>query len=407
MRILLTEEALQTQEGHFLNYLSGIARGLRQAGDTVDLLAHESASPEVIADTSAIPWFRRNCRNDPRSRGLSGFLPHNYSTYQDLVRWLEEHSSCDWLLNLATRRQQLVAFTALAYNKKMMPQGRILLLFVLGFGVYGGRGAAPIFRKDPSTLICRFLFWSLRPAVRSGRVVLAAETLEMKNELELFCGLPIEYLPHPVNWSDAVDIVDGLDRRTKVLGPANRDRFVVTCPGFARCEKGSDLLLDAINELDRQGFVEPYFFLLQWLGPFTNSDGKTYAPDEELERRGVARFISDPLNSEQYRDVLEASDAVILPYRADSYHNRVSRVAIEAAALGVPLIYTKGTWIEEVARVAEVGIPIKDETKESIVEALTTARQRKSELRARARSAATSVREFYSIAQLRERMLHL
>jgi glycosyltransferase involved in cell wall biosynthesis len=404
MKILLTEEALQTQEGHFLNYLTGITRGLREAGDTVDLLAHCSASPEVSAETEAIPWFRRNCRTDPRSQGLGGFVTHNYSTYRDLAYWLRKHPGYDWLLNLATRRQQLMAFTALAYNKQVMPGGRLLLLFVLGFGLYSGAGSAALFRKDPSTLICRLLLWCLGPAVKSGRVVLAAETREMQRELGLFCGLPIQYLPHPIDWADEAEVLSHGATQRELSG---RDRFVVTCPGFARFEKGSDLLLEAIRELERRKISGDYFFIMQWLKPFASDDGKMHAPDVGMESRGGGKFIGEPMDSKGYRSMLERSDAVILPYRAESYHNRVSRVAIEAAALGIPLIYTKGTWIEEVAQIAEVGIPIESESMEAIIDALNTARSRCNELSAKAKMAAEKIQEFYSTRQFRMRLSEL
>ncbi len=404
MKILLTEEALQTQEGHFLNYLTGITRGLRDAGDTVDLLAHCTASPEVSAETEAIPWFRRNCRTDPRSQGLGGFLAHNYSTYRDLACWLRKHPGYNWLLNLATRRQQLLAFTALAYNKKIMPQGRLLLLFVLGFGVYRGSGSSASFSKDPSTLICRLLLRCLGPAVRSGRVVLAAETREMQKELGLFCGLPIQYLPHPIDWADETEVLSHGATQRELSG---RDRFVVTCPGFARFEKGSDLLLEAIRELERRKIADDYFFIMQWLKPFATEDGKMHAPDAGLESRGRVKFIGEPVNDKEYRSILEGSDAVILPYRMESYHNRVSRVAIEAAALGIPLIYTKGTWIGEVAQIAEVGIPIESESMEAIIDALNTARRRCNELSPKAKTTAEKVREFYSTRQFRMRLAEL
>ena len=51
------------------------------------------------------------------------------------------------------------------------------------------------------------------------------------------------------------------------------------------------------------------------------------------------------------------TDFVILPYRKSSYYNR-PRVAIEAGARGIPLIYTDGTWTEEVAALVECGVTI-------------------------------------------------
>jgi glycosyltransferase involved in cell wall biosynthesis len=226
----------------------------------------------------------------------------------------------------------------------------------------------------------------------------------MQKELGLFCGLPIQYLPHPIDWADETEVLSHGATQGEL---SVRDRFVVTCPGFARFEKGSDLLIEAIRELERRKIAGDYFFIMQWLRPFATDDGKMHAPDAGLESRGGVRFMSEPMDDKEYRSMLEGSSAVILPYRTESYHNRVSRVAIEAAALGIPLIYTKGTWIEEVAQIAEVGIPIEDESKEAIIDALNTARRQRNELSAKAKMAAEKVRAFYSTRQFRMRLAEL
>ena len=80
------------------------------------------------------------------------------------------------------------------------------------------------------------MFWrsfasDCSPAVKSKTVILAAETESMKKELEEFTKLPVTLFPHPIEAKD-------LSPNTKV----SPDPITISCPGFARHEKGSDIL---------------------------------------------------------------------------------------------------------------------------------------------------------------------
>ena len=78
MRILIVEEALEKGSGHWPNYIGGLAAGMRQHGDTVDILGHQNATETLRDELGVIPYLSKNCWLDSASQGLVGGLRHNF-----------------------------------------------------------------------------------------------------------------------------------------------------------------------------------------------------------------------------------------------------------------------------------------------------------------------------------------
>ena len=72
-------------------------------------------------------------------------------------------------------------------------------------------------------------------------------------------------------------------------------------------------------------------------------------------------FLTQDLTSEEYDNYLTQSNCIILPYRRQAYYTRLSGIAIEAAMLGIPLIYTRDTWLEDAVTQYGAGIGIQNE----------------------------------------------
>lgn len=397
MRVLITEEALQTGKGHWPVYIGGIAGGLRAAGDEVEILGHRDASGPLRAEPGVTPWFRRNCWLDPRSQGALGGIRHNLSFRADMCRWLKLHQPYDWICALTMRLQHLLAFALLARSGAVAPGTRFLLLFVQGFGSYAGPGHPTVFPKSASNLLARWCFRLLAPAVRSGRVVLAAETDGMQDELQRFTGLPVALFPHPVEGLSGAAPHAPLD--------IARTPLTITCPGFARHEKGNDLLQDAIKSILAGPDGNRFRFIMQWPEPFALPDGRMLGPDPQLLADPRVEFLNEPLDAAAYESLLARSDLVILPYRRESYHHRVSRVAIEASSRGIPLVYTSGTWSARIAELAGCGEEIPDETADAVVLALKSAADAFEALRTHAAAGAARVASFHSASRFRARLL--
>ena len=226
---------------------------------------------------------------------------------------------------------------------------------------------------------------------------------------------------------------------------ASAKPVLVVAPGLARYEKGSDIFQEAIklilsNEVasgerrvtsaqnqSAAGLSEPVTnyslpvtaalptsvpraslfvtavgrsvkFVMQWPEDFDLPDGRRCPPDPDLLKDERVQFSKDLLTGESYWDFLQQADVIVLPYRSESYRARVSRVAIEAAMLGKPMVYTKGTWISEVVAMGGAGVAIAEETPQSLAEAIQMAIGDLDMLQSEAERGVARVREFYSVS---------
>jgi glycosyltransferase involved in cell wall biosynthesis len=394
MHLLIVEEALQRQAGHWPVYLGDIARGLRSMGDSVDALAHCQADPALLRELQAVPWLSRSCWSDPRAQGQLGGLRHSLRFSRELRRWLRQQPKpYDWICSLTMRLPHLLAYTFLARAGQIPASSRCLLLFVQGFGVYAGPDQPVDFPASASNRLARWCFRRLRRHVANGRIVLAAETEVMRQELMLFSGLPVLLFPHPVQ-------VQPLQASAQQARP-----ITITCPGFARYEKGNDLLLEACRLLWAEPGFESVHVVCQWPEPFALPDGRMLTPAPDLVADPRFELINHNLDAAAYRALLSRTDLIVLPYRRESYHNRVSRVAIEAAVLGIPLLFMSGTWSEEVVAFTDAGVAIQGESPQAIGEALQSALTQLHALTAQARSSAARVAEHHSATRFRKLLL--
>lgn len=441
MRILIVEEGLKTGSGHWPVYIGGITSELRKAGDEVDVLVHRDATDSVVNSVGGVRWLSKSCWSDKDCQGFVGGLRHSCIFASDLKRWILANEPYDFVCMLTMRLQHLVAvtlhemtcFQSSGFSEKTR-KTRFLTLFVQGFGEYvegrraekyrriqGGRlgalkmllasrgryfgfhgSSAYPFRGAP--LVAWSCFRLLRRGVRKGSFILAAETSQMRGKLENFAKCPVELFPHPVvpgpslnpvQESKSAFIDSGFSESTT---SPSKNPIVIICPGFARYEKGSDLLLGAIEaiveERLRKAGLEPRLekkisteserlhFIMQWPEPFAMPDGRLIGSQadfasrtesfrsgkylsssgEEVDAGITVEFLNHNLTAEEYRRLLQKADFVILPYRKSSYHNRVSRVAIEAAMEGVSLIYMAGTWSQEIVELIGTGVEIAEES---------------------------------------------
>jgi hypothetical protein len=214
--------------------------------------------------------------------------------------------------------------------------------------------------------------------------------------------------------------------------------LLVVAPGLARYEKGSNFMQTAIrlllqkaetlkseklkeacsapkdrrSEIGDRGLRESLNlvpssattggrtvkFLMQWPEDFDLPDGRRCAPDSDLLKDERVKFSKDLLTGNAYWDFLQQADVIVLPYRSESYRARVSRVAIEAAILGKPMVYTKDTWINEVVEMGGAGVAIAEETPQSLAEAIQMAIGGLNTLQSEAERGMARVREFYSVS---------
>ncbi len=401
MKLLIAEEALRSLEGHWFEYVRTIANGCRRAGDDVTVACHRDAVPEVVAELAATPTFPTSAWDPAYLRAgggawrrLARIFRHNAEFYRVVRRFMRRRGPFDVVFAPTILIDHLGAWTLLARTARQ-DYGKLVLLFVNGHGSYRGPDQPAAFPRTPNTLLSRFLLRSLRKLVASGKVVLAAETRAMAAEFTRFCGVPFQCFPHPVEFDGAPDP----DR-------AETREIVLSCLGFARYEKGSDLLQAAILRLRKQrpdlGRVR---FVIQWLEDFRGPDGVKFEREPVLVADPGVEFLSHSFTPSEYRAQLARTDGMILPYRARSYHARVSRVAIEAAILGIPMVYTRKTWLAELVRDGGAGVGFEDENLDELASGIICLADELPEWRTKAAAAARAARRLHSADYFRQCLL--
>jgi glycosyltransferase involved in cell wall biosynthesis len=223
----------------------------------------------------------------------------------------------------------------------------------------------------------------------------------MRQELETFSGLPVELFPHPVQ----VDPRGSTTRRAPAMA-ADR-QVTITCPGYARYEKGNDLLQEACRMIWQEPGCEQVHVVCQWPEPFTMPDGRQMGPDPTLVADPRFELCNEHLDASTYQALLNRTDLVVLPYRRESYSNRVSRVAIEAAIQGIPILPMCGTWAEELAQLAGGEDVIKAETAEAVAAAVSASVRRLKERRSHALKNSNNIARFHSAKNFHRKLLVL
>lgn len=130
--------------------------------------------------------------------------------------------------------------------------------------------------------------------------------------------------------------------------------------GEARREKGFEHLPDLIQKIYE---LDPSFAAkFEWHIQTSGSD-----PNDALIQKALTSLNAQatqhslhlyptPLSRAAYYDLLSASDAVILPYKASQYLARSSGVFAESLAYGKPSLVPSDTWMSGLARQLECGV---------------------------------------------------
>jgi glycosyltransferase involved in cell wall biosynthesis len=263
------------------------------------------------------------------------------------------------------------------------PAARKIGALAIGMNYFGeGPDGKPSIRDR---LQIRLTKSGLDRHVKSGRVTMFCEDLRAGEWLQRLFGWPFTLMPHAVN-------VEALPS-PPVNRPLSPPVFVAL--GFARHDKGTDLLQTAIRRLIERGFPNRPKFVIQW-GSDYEVNGFVVTKDPALVAAPNVEFIDTVILESQYNEILSMADFAILPYRKSFYHSRLSRSAIDAVTRGIPMIYTAGTSMEEAAKAFGAGVPFKDEDAKSLADAICEAAANLKHFRAAAQAQRPKAMEYFS-----------
>lgn len=390
MRWLIVEDALRDRQGHWFEYLSTFARELRALGDQVTVLSDRAAEPFLIEQLQVRPilppsiWHRMSDGAGVMRRYLR--LPvHAWQTYRVLKKYLRQDAAYEVIFVPTVLVHHLLGWRWLIKGPLRQSKIKVLLFFPNTPIQIHPETGQPVWLPTPTAkLFCR-LIQSLKQEVETGRVILGAETQPMCAALTQLSGVPFAYFPHPVASLPKPAVKSASDQNEIVMGAY----------GSARHEKGSDLLVPAVEEYCRQHPETRARFVLQSVG----GDAALW---KRLENHPKVRLIPGYFGDGEYARQLQATNALLLPYRRSSYDLRVSRVVIEAMILGLPVVATQGTTLASQAEEFGAAVLCQDGDTASLVNAIRDLELRHDELQQKADRQRHRCISHFSVRHFRE-----
>lgn len=353
-KLLIVEEALKGYTGHWYEYNKAVTEFNRNAGIDVTIAAHKTVSQDVIDELNAIPLFAYTnwdgvYYSSSAIKRYLGIIQHNWYIYKTLDKLFSSSESFDCVFVPTVIIYHWIAWLFLVRKYQGKKFKRLVLFIRNNAGSYPNNSNQPVFEKH--TIILKKILQSYCKYIKSGVVCLGTDSKRHAIEYNLLAGVEVNVFPHPKTELDA--LTKNLNHATKAV--------TISCLGPARLEKGIDTLQKAILHLLSEKPELNAKFIIQWNQDIFNADGSKIEKYSELETSDKVEFLTSDLSSQQYNDYLTSSDCIILPYRRQAYYTRLSGIAVEAAILGIPIIYTKDTWLEDAVSEYGAGLGVENE----------------------------------------------
>lgn len=369
MKVLIVEDALSGLNGHWFQYIYDIVREGTKAGYEIEVAVPKEAAPEVLSRLPARAILSTSL-SSRKSKSLSfigsliRILSTNLSLYQDLKQFFQAGHSYDLIISTSTRVDHLFAYVLLFRKFQYVKIIRMGLIFIDTVATYSGDFSKISFSKKHVPLkyaIKLAAFLSV-----GDQLQLLAESEGVARQYEELSGVIFGVVPH-------VTVLPSLDDyREDLQSPlSNKAKAIVLATyGFTRYDKGLDVLQDALR-------MHPHFtkstnllFVLQWTGDYQMTDGSWIRKDPILEKSPQVYYLPPFIESEEYYRWIAQTNVMVLPYRRGFYKDRLSRVAIDAALAGIPIIYPRGTWLEDFVTDYAAGVPFEGDNPKSLALAI-------------------------------------
>ena len=362
LKWIIAEDSLESRQGHWFEYLLGFERGLTKLGDQVTWLVSHRATSEILSSFGALPLlpesaFRKVSETRSLWRRYLRIPVHAWHTFFALKKYLTANPGADIIFVPTVIVHHLLGWFFLVKGVLSQSQTHLLLFFPnLPIRL---NETGPALDGSPTAHLTKLLLRGMKSEIKNGTVILGVETHAMQKAAESVFGVPFTYFPHPVQPIE--------------LAGHPSDLITMACYGPARYEKGSDLLVSAIERYLVRFPESKVQFVVQWMDDFSLRDGSTAKFPSSLRNHPKVEIITRFFTEGEYEDRLAKTDLLLLPYRSSSYGLRVSRVVIEALVNGKPAIVTANTTMAQQLKEYGSGLTCADEQVESLINAIAEA----------------------------------
>jgi glycosyltransferase involved in cell wall biosynthesis len=393
-RILIIEDALKDMNGHWFNQISCIFKSAKKTGIDLDIACHVLVIPEIRDQIKCIPTFKHSFfLETSKSIGLKqkilNYTKFHYSNFLSLWRLLKANEKYDTIFLPTCTIHHAIHLFIIAILHPNKPH-KIVPLFLNPPGIWDDKSKKIQYKRNS-------LFFKLitKLLCTSTRFVLAVQTDIAKRELEMYTGCTYTVLPQPIEIEDNIEV-------TKTISVKQEISFGSF--GIERYEKGTDIILKTASKIINKN--TNISIKIQWISGFVNPYGDMIEMPDELIRNPRVIIYPQPLHKEYLKELTQ-TDCLILPYRNSSYYFRDSRVALEAAIYGIPIIYTKGGWLEEFANTFAAGIGIEEDNIESLSNSIEQMQRHYTYYKEIAQTTKSKTQAFFSASAFLERLIHL
>ncbi len=363
-KILICEEALIDYNGHFFTWIRAIRKMHIDVGAEVFVAGNCSVVPDVRKELRVLPVYTINSWDQtisskwPAWRKYVRVFAQNWRIFLQTRKALIQSGPVDMLFFTAVRVHHMVGLRALCAWGLGRRFKRLTCFLLISQAEYNADFTAYSFPKQ--TQLLAWVLRSFRSLARRGDVILAGDSQITCSEYEKFADVPMTVFPSPGgDWLHA-----------STASKSSEDGPVFSIFGSSVWEKGIDTFQDAIVQfLDRYPNSSARF-ILQWGFPCIGPDGQTVSISERLRTDPRVSLFERRLTDSEYTELFASTDIIVLPYRRNTYFNRLSGVAVEAACSGKPMIVTKDTWLDWAMREFGSGVSFPEDNAEALCEAI-------------------------------------
>lgn len=215
-----------------------------------------------------------------------------------------------------------------------------------------------LFRSDSSSMV-RFFIRRLQSLINKNRIFLVTDSEIIAKDYQQQMGVSLVVLPIPhIPQFVARRKSDSSKKCIKFLIPLNGRGY----------QKGILTVLKTISlikNLLKLGKIELILKCDSTGAGYMRSTDDTIDVRKKLialvQKYENVKIIFESMSSIGYYDLLNSSDAVVLPFKLPFYRSGTSGVFAECVAAGKPVIVTEGTWMALEAKKLNTGLLIKED----------------------------------------------
>lgn len=316
----------------------------------------------IRQEFNAIPIFTHNSWGDSyNSSGLvrryANVFLHNWRLLRQTRKVLKQTGPVDVVLLTSVRIYHLMAWRLLSKLYLGKYFNRVILFQLMSEAIYDPSYQSFTFKK--TALLIKNVLSGFKKEIENKRVILAGDSHVTANEYSTLAGVPFRVFPSPVM---------GLNVAITKQESSEFAPVVFTLLGVSFIDKGIDVLQEAVLLLLEKEPQLNALFVIQWSMQTIDFDGNPVLIDERLRKSDKVKLLENVLTEQEYKEYMQQSDFIVLPYRRSIYFNRLSGVAIEAATAGIAMIVTENTWLSWAMDEFGAGVTVRDGDSKDLAE---------------------------------------